>query len=256
LIPLALRGVTKTQQSYERALKPSKINVCSVLCIEKLNYYKGIQKSNLMEDKSLNELLLEIPKQVENLQLPNPELLSYYRDLEQRTIWIDYEIDQSVMEIVKKILAWNKEDVGKSKDDMVPIRLLIFSPGGDLQSALSLIDVVKMSRTPVWGFNMGDSSSASLLILLSCHRRSCLRGSTALLHAGSGYFGGTASQVDNSTGYYKAQLEKIKGFVLANSQIDVKTYNKKKDIDWYMDSDEQEKYGIATPIDDITAIIG
>ena len=29
-----------------------------------------------------------IPENLENLQLPNPELLTYYRNLEDRVIWI------------------------------------------------------------------------------------------------------------------------------------------------------------------------
>ena len=34
----------------------------------------------------MNEMFtLEIPKDVENLQLPNPTLLDYYKDTEQRT---------------------------------------------------------------------------------------------------------------------------------------------------------------------------
>ena len=30
-----------------------------------------------------------LPNNLENLQLPSPELLTYYRNLEDRVIWID-----------------------------------------------------------------------------------------------------------------------------------------------------------------------
>ena len=39
------------------------------------------------------EMEIAIPKSVENLNLPAPELVQYYEDLENRTIWIQGEID-------------------------------------------------------------------------------------------------------------------------------------------------------------------
>ena len=43
----------------------------------------------------MNEMFtLEIPKDVENLQLPNPTLLDYYKDTEQRTFWLEGEGSQ------------------------------------------------------------------------------------------------------------------------------------------------------------------
>ena len=34
------------------------------------------------------EGLIEIPSNLETLQLPSPELLNYYKDLENRVVWV------------------------------------------------------------------------------------------------------------------------------------------------------------------------
>ena len=44
-----------------------------------------------------------IPENLENLQLPSPELLTYYRNLEDRVIWIDYGVDETILEVSKLI---------------------------------------------------------------------------------------------------------------------------------------------------------
>ena len=52
------------------------------------------------------ELLVAVPQSVENLQLPNPELLQFYQDEKDRTLWIEGEIDESLFEVSKLILKF------------------------------------------------------------------------------------------------------------------------------------------------------
>lgn len=52
----------------------------------------------------MNKLSISIPKNVENLQLPNPELVTYYRNLENRVLWLDSEVDDYWLEFVRKII--------------------------------------------------------------------------------------------------------------------------------------------------------
>ena len=54
------------------------------------------------------ELLVAVPQAVENLQLPNPELLQFYQDEKDRTLWIEGEIDENLFEVSKLILKYNK----------------------------------------------------------------------------------------------------------------------------------------------------
>ena len=205
----------------------------------------------------MDNLQITIPKDLANLQLPDPVLLQEYSDSDRRIIWIDYEIDGFLLSVTKKILQWNYEDIGLAKEERIPIRILLFSPGGDLYAALQCINVIEISETPVYGFNMGEASSAALLILLACSKRFCLKDSTACLHKGGGVFGGIASQIENSVAYYKNQLAKMKDYVLSHTTIDARTYKKKQDEDWFFDSDDQVKYGLVDKVvDNIDIIIG
>ena len=205
----------------------------------------------------MQPVTLVIPKELENVQLPSPELLSYYTDMQRRIIWVDFEIDDRLLLIIKQILRWNQEDIGVPKEQRKPIHMLIFSPGGDLYLAFGCIDVMKLSVTPIITVNMGEASSAGLYLLLSGDKRYCLPNATSVLHSGSATLGGTASQVNSSAQYYKDQLNRMKNFVLERTTIDARTYKKRQDEDWYLSAEDQLKLGVVDGIvDSLAYIIG
>ena len=46
----------------------------------------------------MNETIsVEIPSEIENLQLPNPSLIEYYKDEKNRIFWLEGEIDASTL---------------------------------------------------------------------------------------------------------------------------------------------------------------
>ena len=55
-------------------------------------------------------ILVEIPKELENLKLPSPELIQYYKNYNDRHIYIDYDIDESLIEASKQIMDYNMQD--------------------------------------------------------------------------------------------------------------------------------------------------
>ena len=83
---------------------------------------------------------VEIPKAVENMQLPDPGLLQYYQDLENRIVWLDTEVCVDCLYLIRYILKWNQEDKDLPIESRQPIRLLFFSPGGDLDVNNALVD--------------------------------------------------------------------------------------------------------------------
>lgn len=133
----------------------------------------------------MNDLTIEVPANVENLLLPDPGLLVYYHEKQHRTLWIDDFINEGLLFTVKQILNWNREDAGIPIEQRQPIHMLIFSPGGELDFAFSLIDAIRMSKTPVVTVNMGNAMSAGLYILLAGHKRYAMPSSIAMLHSGS-----------------------------------------------------------------------
>ena len=53
---------------------------------------------------------IAIPENVENMQLPSPELLTFYKNFEDRILWIDNEINDYSIEYAKYVMQWNRDD--------------------------------------------------------------------------------------------------------------------------------------------------
>ena len=200
-------------------------------------------------------MLPEIPDPINNLQLADPELLTYYRNLERRVIWLDSELDNNWLEFGKYILDWNRLDKGVPVEERTPIKLYFFSPGGDLDINNFFIDIVKKSKTPVIGINMGIAYSGGAFTYLACHKRYVMPKASFLLHKGSAEgFSGTAQQIEEITAQYKKQVNALKDY-LVECGLDKKLVNKKMGGEWFIDSEEAVKLGIAhsvvTDIDEI-----
>lgn len=197
-----------------------------------------------------------IPQNLENLQLPSPELLTYYRNLEDRVIWIDYGVDETILEVSKLIMYFNKLDKNIPVEQRKPIKLLLYSYGGDGQACFSLLDIIALSKTPVWTINMGVAMSAGLLILLAGHKRFCLKNSTALAHSGSGGTSGSYESTEAQMKDYKHFVQTMRDYIIERTKIDSKLMNKKKSQEWYIYAPEQVELGIVDKIiDDINEIM-
>lgn len=204
----------------------------------------------------LDNVTLALPGNLENLQLPSPELLTYYRDLENRVIWIDYDVGESILEVSKLIMYFNKLDKDIHPEERKPIKLLVYSYGGDGQACFSLLDIIAISKTPVYTYNMGVAMSAGLLIILAGHKRFCLKNSTALAHSGSGGACGTFEQTEAQMKDYQRFVQTMRDYILERTNIDVKTFNKYKNKEWYLYAEDQIKYHIVDKIiDDISEIM-
>lgn len=204
----------------------------------------------------MEQLTLAIPNTLENMQLPSPDLLTYYRNLEDRVIWIDYEVDESILEVSKLIMYFNKLDKDIPVSERKPIKLLIYSYGGDGQACFSLLDIIALSKTPVWTVNVGVSMSAGLLILLAGHKRFCLKNSTALAHSGSGGASGTFEQTEAQMKDYRRFVDTMRNYIIDRTDIDQKTLNKYKNKEWYLYSEDQVKYHIVDKVvEDLYEII-
>lgn len=197
--------------------------------------------------------LVSLPKSVENLQLPDPALVQYYSDLENRIIWLDDEVGEDTLYITKYILQWNQEDKHLSPEERKPIKLFIFSPGGDLSVNNSLIDVITLSKTPVYGYNMGNAYSSAAYILLSCHKRFTLPRSKLLFHQGSGAFSGTYAEILPSVLAYQAEIEKLTHFVCERTSYTEEEVAENIVSDWYITAQEGLEHGVYDAIVDSIA---
>ena len=185
-----------------------------------------------------------IPKAIENIQLPDPELRNFYVDLEHRVFWLDEDVTPYLLELVRYIVRWNAEDSATPIEKRQPIRIFFFSPGGDLDTNYALIDTIKLSKTPIIGINVGQCASAAAYIFLSCHKRYMLPHAYFILHQGSGTLSGTFEQICAQMEDYQKQVEELASFVLEHTTYTEEAVAEKIVGEWYIRKDEALENGV------------
>ncbi len=175
-----------------------------------------------------------IPAGVENLSLPDPDLLNEYIDLKNRTIWISDEISVYTLSVIQYIIYWNREDRAKPIEDRKPIKLFFFTQGGMLDVYNSVADVIELSKTPVYGINVGVCASAGAFIFLSCHKRFMLPNSYFLFHKGSIGFSGNATDVLSLIQDYQEQLDLLVQNVVSKTEFTEEEMAEKIMSDFYV----------------------
>ena len=208
----------------------------------------------MIKDDNTGSIMLlpevsEMPPQA-NYQIPDPDLLTYFQFAGNRIFFIDYEIDETLMSVIKEIIKININDNGIPVDKRTPIVIPIMSYGGDLDVTYTFIDVCAMSKTPIITVNMGAAMSAGVLLLLAGHKRYALKHAQAMIHSGSGGMEGTFEQIEAKQTFYKNYVALMREYILERTEIDVKTFGRKKAKDWYLNADEQVKLGIVDGIID------
>lgn len=195
----------------------------------------------------MNDMIsLEIPKELENLQLPNPTLLDYYKDAESRTFWLEGEVCFETLELVKTIMRINHEDTKYQipAEERMPIKIFIDTPGGHTQVMRSLIGAIKISKTPVYTIVYCSAMSAGSYILAAGHKRFAFPNSVILVHSGNLGYQGTVEQVESAKKFYDKLDKNDNDAFLAYTNVVAKDLKKKGAVDWYMTAEEALKYGI------------
>lgn len=182
----------------------------------------------------LGNLAIELPDD----SLPDPATVSYYAMEKERKVYLDFEVSPAVIELQKLILRWNKEDAGKPANERQPIRLYIMSYGGDLDYMWTLVDAMMLSVTPIYTINMGVAASAAALIFLAGSKRFMTPNAKVLIHEGSAQVAGDANKVMDATKAYKAELDRMKEFILLRTEIPKKLLDKRRTDDWTIPAQE------------------
>lgn len=194
------------------------------------------------------EDFIEIDASLLDTHLPDPGMLEFYRRLEKREIVWNGDIDDSTIEVGLYIAKWNAEDRDVPADKRRPIKIFINSDGGSLATIMHVIDMIALSKTPVYTFGMGRVYSAGGLLLIAGHKRYVFENTTYLLHDGStGTIGTVAKCLDNLE-FTKRQEDRIRKYVLDHTNIPASEYDANYRKDWYLFSDEMISYGVADEI--------
>lgn len=149
------------------------------------------------------------------------------------------------------IRLWNKldDEEGLAKEQRQPIKILIDSGGGDVMAMCSIIDTIKLSKTPIWTINIACAYSSALEIFIVGDRRIAYPYSTFLFHEGSvNGVGGDANKFRNFSKFYDTLLEVTKENILSHTKLTVEQYEKVKKDDWWLTAQEALEYGMCDEI--------
>ena len=196
-----------------------------------------------MDNKGYYDFDIEI----ESLLIQNGMIseLFYLKDLQQRKLFINEDINQgSVIDPVKRILQFNKEDMGIPVESRVPILLYVTSNGGEAQPGIELIDTILTSVTPVYTINLGFQYSMGFLIGLAGHKRFAMPNATFLMHDGSSVMYDSGAKLQDRMEFNQRVEERIKSYVLSRTKVTAEEYDSKFRVEWYMFADEAKEKGI------------
>lgn len=171
-------------------------------------------------------------------------------DTLNRTIIIE-EIDEESGVVAESLIRfWNRYDEENEIpiEEREPIKIYIDSPGGYLTSTFTIMDSIKLSKTPVWTINIGCAYSGGFFIFICGHRRIAYPTSSFLYHEGNGSVSGDANKFQNQADFYKKQRQRLKEFTLKYTKITEEQYNEHIKDDWWLFADEALELGIADEI--------
>lgn len=199
------------------------------------------------------EFALPLLPDTANLQLADPSLVNFYSDLENRTYWLSDEINHYTFDLVQYIIRWNREDKDIPIEERKPIRIIIDCGGGHLSVSETVSNVIKMSKTPVYGIALGYVASGATVIYLSCHKKYALPNSVFVLHKGScSGVSGTYDEIVAFARDYEKQMETLIGFYIDNTGYTEEEIEENIQTDWYIRTKEALEKGI---VDELVADI-
>ena len=178
-----------------------------------------------------------------------PDLVNLAGDLDRQIVVGDiFEgFGRSVDGLIQ---FWNKydEDHNIPVEERKPIKLMIDSNGGSLSDTFTIVDAIKLSKTPIEAYVIGCAYSGGFFITIASPKRYGYKHSSYVFHEGSVGNGGTSGQFENFAAFYKKQLSLLKDLVIENTKITEEEYEKiKRDDIWY-DAYEALEHGIIDEI--------
>lgn len=209
----------------------------------------------------MDDILITLPKTINpNLQLPDPAIISIYRDRENRTIWMLDEIGDEVYDWVDFILDVNREDelANTPIEQRKPIKCLIANRGGSVDAANTLVDIIALSKTPVWGIALGMCASAASMVYLACHKRFALPSVSFLFHQGScSNLSGNYSELKSFMDDYQTEIQSLTEFYKKHTTFDPKLIEDKLSKgDWYIRTSEALSNGVVDElVSDISLLL-
>ncbi len=137
-----------------------------------------------------------------------------------------------------------------AQDSDAPIRVLISSPGGHVESGDAIHDMIRFVRAPVTTVGTGWVGSAAAHIFLSPpkEQRVCLPNTRFLIHQPAGGAGGQATDIAIQAEQILRTRERIARVISQQTGQPFEKVARDIERDYWMNAEEAVAYGIASRI--------
>lgn len=164
----------------------------------------------------------------------------YSRLLEDRILFLSGEInDQTANLIISELLYLDS----KSHED---IYMYINSPGGSVTSGMAIYDTMNYIESDIKTICVGIAASMAAFLLSSGTKgkRGALKNADVMIHQPLGGMQGQASDMKIACERILKMKEKLNQILAKNTNQPLSKIKKDTDRDYYLTSDEAQKYGL------------
>lgn len=166
------------------------------------------------------------------------------RMLETRTVLVAGQVDEKLAErVISQFLILNATN-------HEPIRVMITTQGGHVDSGFAIHDMMKFIESPVVTIGVGWVASIGVPILLGAEKdcRYSLPNTRFLLHQPSGGAGGQASDIRIAAEEILRLRERINRLVARESGQAIEQIENDSDRNFWMNAEEALDYGLIAKI--------
>ncbi len=164
--------------------------------------------------------------------------------LKSRVVMVTGEVNPELAEdVIAKLLVLDNQ----SHD---PIKVIISSPGGHVDSGYGIHDVMRFVASPVVAIGVGWVASIAVPILLGAVRekRFSLPNTRFLLHQPSGGAGGQAADIRIEAQEILKIRKRINALIAAETGQPEENVARESDRNFWMNAEEALKYGLVHKI--------
>lgn len=182
---------------------------------------------------------MRMPSEAHETPLPMPERISTNL-FDARTVLVFGEVNADLARTVAaQLIALD------AKSD-APIRVLVNSPGGHVESGDTIHDVIRFVRAPVVMIGTGCVASAGALIYVAAERdrRFALPNTRFMLHQPLGGYGGPASDIAIEARQIMAARERLNRIFAEATGRDLDVVMKETERNLWLNADEAKAYGL------------
>ena len=161
-----------------------------------------------------------------------------------RTVLVSGQVDQ---ELAEKVMA---QLFALDADNNEPIRVIVTSPGGHVDSGFAIYDTMKFLKSPVVTIGAGWVASIAVPIFFGGEKgkRYSLPNTRFLLHQPSGGAGGQAADIRIQAQEILKIRARVNQLIANETGQDIEKVGKDSDRDFWMNAEEAVAYGLVDKV--------